>query len=171
MPVPIQWIYDLLIPEKLTNLRTLRIGLFVKLCRNLGLNIWFLEQDERPIVGITRKSYGCFSFVGLSTALEGDLTSTWTKEKNCFFSIFLGGALDPLGEFVRPPGPTLEKTIFYNFLKIWFFGYKWLFFQSCDILVWTMRFSIFHSIYEHIFTTGFRNFQIRCHSGTLRSHL
>ena len=77
------------------------------------------------------------------------------------FRIFDFGALDPLGGPGGPLGPTLEKTVFYDFLKISFFGHNSSLFHSCAILVWTMRFSIFHSIYEHIFTTGFRNFQIR----------
>ena len=88
-----------------------------------------------------------------------------------FFRIFDFSPLDPLGGPGGPSGPTLERTIFYDFLKISFFGHKSSLFQSCAILVWTMRFSITYSIYEHIFTIGFRNFQIRCHSGTLRSHL
>ena len=117
--------------------------------------------------------YGSFSFVGLSTALEGDLTSRWTPPggPGGFFRIFDFSPLDPLGGPGGPSGPTLERTIFYDFLKISFFGHNSSLFQSCAILVWTMRFSISYSIYEHIFTIGFRNFQIRCHSGTLRSHL
>ena len=133
---------------------------------------WWIEittpgsKDNRPApIWLFLICWAVYSF------RRGPYVNMDQGKTNIFCSMFLGGALDPLGEFVRPPGPTLEKTIFYNFLKICFFGYKWFFFQSCAILVWTMRFSISYSIYEHIFTTGFRHFHIRCHSGTLRSHL
>ena len=57
------------------------------------------------------------------------------------------GALDPLNSPGGPLGPTLERTILYDVLKFSFFGHNSSLFQSCAILVSTIKFIVFLSIY------------------------
>ena len=65
------------------------------------------------------------------------------KIKNLiFFRFFDFEAVDPLEGLGAPLGPTLERIIFYDFLKILFFVHKASFFKSCDFLVASVFFSV-----------------------------